>query len=115
MLKSSIWANCALPGKGLITADEPVQIVAFLLSKPARIGHPRKQSKPAKRSCSSPGSLPDKRWDAVLRKGVTGYDGILEIEIAAPPDDCGSHGDHGSPCDIAFVGNLRLEQILAVG
>src|ERR1035438_4963351 len=65
-------------------------------------------------SMQAPGSLPDKRWDAVLRKGVTGYDGILEIKIVAPPDDCGSHGGHRSPCYLAFVGDLRLA-LLTIG
>jgi hypothetical protein len=42
MLKSSIRASCVLPGKGMITADEPVQIVALPLSKLAMISHPSK-------------------------------------------------------------------------
>jgi hypothetical protein len=53
--------------------------------------------------------------DAVLRKGVTSYYGILEIKIAAPPNDSGSHGDHRRSGDPAVMGDLRLEPILAVG
>src|SRR5579859_1464260 len=42
----------------------------------------------------------------VFSKGVTSFNGILEIEIVAPQSNCGSDGGYGLPGWIALMGNL---------
>ena len=43
---------------------------------------------------------------------MTGSDGILEIQIAASPGDCGSHCGHGGPCGLLLWETFDLNKSL---